>query len=87
MGGCVTDRRQDTGAAAPSADLGNAVAAERTPARSVRGRARAQTACPLGKRVRNLGARRRGAHDRDWRSGFGMSICGETSGCSLKFFR
>lgn len=87
MGGYVTDRRQDTGAAAPSGDLGNAVAAERTPARSVRGRARAQTACPLGKWIGNPGARRGGAHDRDWRSGLGMSICGETSGCSLKFFR
>lgn len=32
MGGCVTDRRQDAGAAAPSGGQGDAAAAERTPA-------------------------------------------------------
>ena len=41
MGGCVTDRRQDAGAAAPSGGLGDNAGAERTPALCQRTRPRA----------------------------------------------
>lgn len=44
MGGCVTDRRQDAGAAAPSGGQGDAAAAERTPALR-------QRPCPRADRV------------------------------------
>lgn len=84
MGGCVTDRRQDAGAAAPSGGLEDGAAAERTPALRQRPCPRAGRE-PAGEVGGETWARPGVVPDLRRRRGSGVGTCGSSSGCFVKF--